>query len=643
MNRPEQHIIETKSQRIFENIIPPEWIIKEIKPDYGIDYIIEVFKDNKSTGQIFFVQLKGSDQKIENSTFKKQLDIEYLNYYSSLALPVLLVLVSIEWNLVWAIWANNILESIKLTNKQMSVQIKLDSKYLIDKNSIFDIVKNFKKANQLGIRFSVFGKKEELLCNNLINWIEYYYKENVSTKFNYLPNHVEVIITSISDSESLIKIKAPNFYEEVVIGNLSLDNFYLNQPKFNVEYINDINVDFLKVLATCFAKFNIKSSLEIYKKIISKLKIETDKDFNSFNPLALLILAVENDQLFLFNSLIKKIIDSGNISLFLFCDLAYFSYGAELEELQELRIENLKRAIATSKDDVEKATCYYNLGNILKSSRELDESFHCYYLARKLLKDYEKSDYWWREVGSILFSKGHHYYAQYFYEKSIELSELSPKNVFRFEKGNPPYLIKAFIADCLFMQGRFSNAKLEFEKYIEISKTQDWEWSLKLMVCENIINLGLDNVVFNREESISYCEKAISSNSVDQSLIYYQKALEYYPLNTLAWFNLGVAYNRLKKSQNALLSFLHAGLICTSDNESIFNAILVSFNLKKNEMLIPLVYYSYQKQGLAVINNFSDYLMNTDQPLRIKKEFVADFEQLINSIEKEKSTLNTDN
>lgn len=45
MKRPEQHITETKShKRIFENIIPVDWVCRDIKPDYGIDFLVEIFR-----------------------------------------------------------------------------------------------------------------------------------------------------------------------------------------------------------------------------------------------------------------------------------------------------------------------------------------------------------------------------------------------------------------------------------------------------------------------------------------------------------------------------------------------------------------------------------------------------------------------
>jgi len=106
MKRPDQHITETRSQRIFENLIPVEWVIREIKPDYGIDYLIEVFSSGISTGITFFVQLKGTEQEINNDILQKQFDVENLNYYASFSLPFLIVCSSVNTKQTSCIWPN---------------------------------------------------------------------------------------------------------------------------------------------------------------------------------------------------------------------------------------------------------------------------------------------------------------------------------------------------------------------------------------------------------------------------------------------------------------------------------------------------------------------------------------------------------
>ena len=42
VKRPEQHEIDEAAQRIFRAALPLGWVLKEQKPDYAIDYVVEV-------------------------------------------------------------------------------------------------------------------------------------------------------------------------------------------------------------------------------------------------------------------------------------------------------------------------------------------------------------------------------------------------------------------------------------------------------------------------------------------------------------------------------------------------------------------------------------------------------------------------
>lgn len=83
MKRPRQHIIETKSKKRFEALVPDTWVARELNADYGLDYLIEIFKDNNSTGHLFFVQLKGTDNDIVNDT----ITLEYFSIPVTTKLP----------------------------------------------------------------------------------------------------------------------------------------------------------------------------------------------------------------------------------------------------------------------------------------------------------------------------------------------------------------------------------------------------------------------------------------------------------------------------------------------------------------------------------------------------------------------------
>jgi hypothetical protein len=49
VTRPEQHITDSKAGAIFRGAFP-EWAVNGSQCDYGWDYVVEVFRNNESTG-----------------------------------------------------------------------------------------------------------------------------------------------------------------------------------------------------------------------------------------------------------------------------------------------------------------------------------------------------------------------------------------------------------------------------------------------------------------------------------------------------------------------------------------------------------------------------------------------------------------
>ncbi len=41
--RPKQHIIDSKAQDLFRALLPSQWVVRDYRPDYGIDFSIEMF------------------------------------------------------------------------------------------------------------------------------------------------------------------------------------------------------------------------------------------------------------------------------------------------------------------------------------------------------------------------------------------------------------------------------------------------------------------------------------------------------------------------------------------------------------------------------------------------------------------------
>ena len=94
MKRPQEHITDTAARKLLQTAIPNEWVAREQADDYGIDYEVEVFSNQQSTGVIFKVQLKGmSAPTIAGDCISYSLELKHTNYYlNELAIPVFIVI-----------------------------------------------------------------------------------------------------------------------------------------------------------------------------------------------------------------------------------------------------------------------------------------------------------------------------------------------------------------------------------------------------------------------------------------------------------------------------------------------------------------------------------------------------------------------
>ena len=97
MKRPTQHVTENISFQIFSQVIPSDWIIRDIVPDYGLDKSVEVVEKGIVTGKEFLVQVKGTANiKFVNDRVSYSLKVANLKYYLQKDIPVILIVVDIS-------------------------------------------------------------------------------------------------------------------------------------------------------------------------------------------------------------------------------------------------------------------------------------------------------------------------------------------------------------------------------------------------------------------------------------------------------------------------------------------------------------------------------------------------------------------
>jgi hypothetical protein len=125
MNRPRQHILETISKKALEQIIPDEWVVRPLSSDYGIDLMVEVYKNNKSTGDFFYIQLKGTDQKVKKSKIEISIKYSTLHYFSILPLPILFLVYTTNDKKFRGLWINEYSRIINSKRNQKTISLTL--------------------------------------------------------------------------------------------------------------------------------------------------------------------------------------------------------------------------------------------------------------------------------------------------------------------------------------------------------------------------------------------------------------------------------------------------------------------------------------------------------------------------------------
>lgn len=135
--RPIQHVIEEKAYLQFESSLPESWLHRRQDQDYGIDREVEIFENEKSTGIIFKVQIKGTKNPkfiLNDSFISFSLSLDDVIYFcEELNVPMIFILCDVTNERTW--WHAIQLDSeLRMRiqkaqeNNQASMTVKIDSK-----------------------------------------------------------------------------------------------------------------------------------------------------------------------------------------------------------------------------------------------------------------------------------------------------------------------------------------------------------------------------------------------------------------------------------------------------------------------------------------------------------------------------------
>lgn len=613
MKRPQQHIIETKSKKQFEGLIPDTWVARELGADYGLDYLVEIFKSNNSTGQLFFVQLKGTDSEILNDTISYQLSLDNVEYWNTITIPVLLIFFSSQANQFWGMWTNEIKENIVLKkDDQKKYTITLTSKNIISANFFKELENAFVNnlPSKINIAYQSSNPETKLLHECLVKFLKHFFKDEVQFENHLLPNtclleykttHAELVEITITT-----KGKTHQLQPVTLLGN---ENF-LFLPNIDPDNIPKALSECLLLFSLLNCDKNIKAAIKIIQNSI--------KDYSGdYLPMESFVLltktAIRNDKTSELNELAKTFVLTDKINEFEFLNSSILILNRD-KSLNNLYQNNLIFAIEKVADLHLKGMLSYNLANSFRSSSNYYLSSLNYQNARKFEPKYKDRHYWWFEYAGILFLSGHYKFAEAFYQKSHTLNA----------NQNMP-LVFGLIGDCKFFQGKFSDSMVYFNKLISQQTTPNpfaYEFILKTMMAKTLTDEKLDNLNIDRILSEKLANEGIDNK--DEQLFY--EAIKVNPLNGMAWFNYGVSLNLKGELEHALTAFLMTACVQSWDSEAWRNSLGLAITTNHLD-LFPIIYgAAYKSVGSEFVNHFAQSILDQPTlPIEIKQELISAF------------------
>ncbi len=574
-SRTSSHELEEQSRLAFRSLLPRGWVFRDKIPDYGIDGEVETFDQNgKATGDQFLVQLKAKEHTSKSPALS--LNIEWISYYLSLELPVLIVLWVKESNRAFWTWATEIdlyyakpkaksftVHFSNVWNNETPAQLQqhLQLRRRLKSQQTLEPLRVVVHApGRSGIRVHL----QTLLARapRMLVYDEHarditctLTKDELRISFGGLRGNVFHSVGK-EDDESVAR--------RIVIGvAISLDNFgALNQAAELWASVPNLDKG-----VTFF---------DVAWRVISLLTRA-----GAYTELGALVTALTQ-------RFGKAVLTA---PLYTLHSSAPLHRRAQLTDLlAAFELEDFKNQPPKAK-----SVASYNLARLYEDTFPRKAMRH-YAEAIRFSSFYFDRDYFWGELGGFLFS--HHRYAvalrcyRYAYEKLGRTERRSHYGDALMHTGQ--YLEALHVFRSIIKEGERRREREGVTN--DLSLTLDTaDAALKVRVLEHITQVhGMES----QKRQTRLAEAAVGNlqgvSTLDM-LTRTETAMRADALSNHAWFNRGLGLQRLGRNKEALESFLVAAAVRTPDDEAWLNVLFLSANYSPDLMSSLLIYLPRQR------------------------------------------------
>lgn len=525
--RPNNHITgDNAIRKIASDLIPEEWTISIPDSDYGLDMLIEVVRNNKTTGKLFFIQSKGTLDSSDEGNISYSMNLERIKDYSEIKIPVLLVYYSKTDGKFWGRWMNSLYSTLtKQQKKQDTITLHFSSSNIIDADYLRNIGDKILPsiANHVSIICTEASESFNRLHSQVIATAQSLVGDDISND-----PRLSCMVVRLSYGGSLtdgfVDIKSDIYSIRISLRLESSDILYY--PALSKE---ECPPWLLEIILT-IALFGSTISSQAVDYVLLNPQKEALENI-PINIWLSFLDQVQGKEIYKLSNLFDLAIQTKHEDIAQFIMLYVFMQVLKDIDCNELYRDLLSRYLNSELEEQTKGRLCYNLAN---SMRRIDyyEAFDLYVKAVHYEPEYRKLYYWWQEVGGVLYLTHHYYFAELFYKKARTLDPAKCRED-----------IGLLISDCLVSQGKIKEALLEEVGYCEIHENLSSSVLLKTQITD-MMN---------------------------------QRQIQVF--DSIYWLNQGINYSCEGNHGESLNCFLIAWRLCDEGLEALVNAFIEALSV----------------------------------------------------------------
>jgi tetratricopeptide (TPR) repeat protein len=548
--RPKSHQLESASILALQARLPPQWVYREERPDYGIDGSIEVFDpDGTATGLRCLVQLKSRAKGAARPSVR--IRRETGNYYRSLDVPVLIVLYEEDRKRLLVRWFHEFdpfygglgKREITFVFREEHAWSAMTADRIETDLRALRVLRTGTLALPVPVQVSVVPehiggvsrvRMEQAIRREFRN-VRNLFREAGENAILQIRVETDTVVASFRGRHSI---------------SLHLSKEELAPESFAKDVLLLVSVVAGRVgdhglAATIAGRFAGRSKLMRFPETASYV---TESIVRS-RKLDLLLDIAE-----------QLLEDEESLSVADALMMVALMEGRNDQAVKSSMEEHLRKRVTREEaagDSVQLGTVHYNLANWLRGQGRSREALQHYRRAAEVHPAYAERDYYYRDVGGVLFNRGFYRAAAHFYAEAVR-------------RGGPPGW-KALQADALFFAGSFDSARETLGAYLAEEERPDAVWILKMLVLDVIAWLELPTAGRRTREAKLLVR---GDPVVDEEFA--MRALKLDPLCPEAWLRLGAAREEQGDHGLATTAAITAAVVVNEDPELWAQAFLLS-------------------------------------------------------------------